>query len=274
MKIWCDMCDKEEASIFCSADEAALCDACDRRVHHANELARQHLRFSLVIPNLRESPLCDICQERRALLFCKEDRAILCRECDLPIHQANEHTQKHNRFLLTGVKLSASSSSSSSSLNPSSSCSNRSAATMGAEFNNFQSPMKRAQSTSSPCELFSSPSMAVAATNYTVHDYNKVMSDGGSIPTSSISEYLMETLPGWRVEDLLDPSAAFNCFSKTHDGDDTSTHRGEDFESNTMSYYFSSPEYLAVRVPQVKSNLHPIPQTSILCPQNGLVNWS
>lgn len=153
-------------------------------------------------------------QERRALLFCKEDRAILCRECDLPIHQANEHTQKHNRFLLTGVKLSASSSSSSSSLNPSSSCSNRSAATMGAEFNNFQSPMKRAQSTSSPCELFSSPSMAVAATNYTVHDYNKVMSDGGSIPTSSISEYLMETLPGWRVEDLLDPSAAFNCFSK------------------------------------------------------------
>ncbi|KAL7232170.1 hypothetical protein ACSBR2_010232 [Camellia fascicularis] len=81
MKIQCDVCNKDEASMFCSANEATLCVACDHPVHHANKLAgkRQH-------------------------------RAILCKDCDIPIHKANEHTRNHDRFLLTGVKLSATSS--------------------------------------------------------------------------------------------------------------------------------------------------------------------
>lgn len=63
MKIKCGVCDKEEASMFCCADEAALCDACDQRVHHANKLATKHLRFSLLQPSCKQSlPLCDICQ--------------------------------------------------------------------------------------------------------------------------------------------------------------------------------------------------------------------
>ncbi|KAL2538278.1 putative salt tolerance-like protein [Forsythia ovata] len=102
MKIQCDVCDKDEAILFCVADEAALCDACDRRVHHANKLAGKHERFSLLQPSPKQALVCDICQERRALLFCQQDRAILCKECDESIHSANEHTSKHNRFLLTG----------------------------------------------------------------------------------------------------------------------------------------------------------------------------
>lgn len=66
MKIQCDVCSKEEASVFCSADEAALCVGCDRRVHHANKLASKHIRFSLQLPSSSsssdESPRCDICQ--------------------------------------------------------------------------------------------------------------------------------------------------------------------------------------------------------------------
>uniref|UniRef100_A0A803Q9R0 B box-type domain-containing protein n=1 Tax=Cannabis sativa TaxID=3483 RepID=A0A803Q9R0_CANSA len=62
MKIRCDVCDKKEASVFCTADEAALCDDCDNRVHHANKLASKHSRFSLLQPGFKESPLCDICQ--------------------------------------------------------------------------------------------------------------------------------------------------------------------------------------------------------------------
>ncbi|MCD7459087.1 hypothetical protein HAX54_040049 [Datura stramonium] len=46
MKIQCDVCNKKEASVFCVADEAALCDSCDHRVHHANKLAGKHQRFS------------------------------------------------------------------------------------------------------------------------------------------------------------------------------------------------------------------------------------
>ncbi|KAK8585151.1 hypothetical protein V6N13_139089 [Hibiscus sabdariffa] len=63
MKIRCDVCDREEASVFCTADEAALCDACDHRVHHANKLASKHQRFSLLHPSSsKQVPLCDICQ--------------------------------------------------------------------------------------------------------------------------------------------------------------------------------------------------------------------
>ncbi|CAL1366847.1 unnamed protein product [Linum trigynum] len=37
--------------------------------------------------------------------FCLEDRALLCRNCDLAIHTANEYVSAHQRFLLTGVKV-------------------------------------------------------------------------------------------------------------------------------------------------------------------------
>jgi len=77
MKVQCDVCAAEAASVFCCADEAALCAACDRRVHRANKLAGKHRRFSLLSPALPSSspgqqqqqpppppPLCDICQVR------------------------------------------------------------------------------------------------------------------------------------------------------------------------------------------------------------------
>jgi hypothetical protein len=69
MKIRCDVCDNVEATVFCCADEAALCDGCDHRVHHANKLASKHSRFSLVHPSFKESPLCDICQVLPARSF-------------------------------------------------------------------------------------------------------------------------------------------------------------------------------------------------------------
>lgn len=62
MKIQCDVCEKEEASVFCCSDEAALCGPCDRQVHHANKLAGKHHRFSLIHPSVEQTPLCDICQ--------------------------------------------------------------------------------------------------------------------------------------------------------------------------------------------------------------------
>ncbi|KAG2703300.1 hypothetical protein I3760_06G132400 [Carya illinoinensis] len=213
MKIQCDVCDKGEATVFCPADEAALCDGCDSSIHHANILAGKHTRFSLIHPS-KQVPLCDICQERRAFLFCKEDRAILCRECDLPIHKANEHTQKHDRFLLTGVKLHAYSSS---SLYPTSSSSN------GSESNNIEADVRSSQSSRKKpnmiCnEVFVSPSSGkgTITPDYRGTEGNQIQ-DTVPISTSSISEYLIETLPGWRVEDFLDPAFAANGFFKTSD---------------------------------------------------------
>ena len=179
MKIRCDVCDKEEASVFCPSDEAALCAPCDRQIHRANKLASQHNRFSLLHSSASASaaatsePLCDICQIRRAFLFCREDRAILCRECDIPIHDTSEHTQKHSRFLLTGVKVSPSPATSSS-------CSS-SVASSGEENEGSLKKCSRKRS--------------------------KMGFSKGLV----ISEYL-ESLPGWCVEEFLDSSSSPHLF--------------------------------------------------------------
>ncbi|PUZ76803.1 hypothetical protein GQ55_1G319500 [Panicum hallii var. hallii] len=174
MKVQCDVCAAEAASVFCCADEAALCGACDRRVHRANKLAGKHRRFALLNPAPPSSspgqqqqppPLCDICQEKRGLLFCKEDRAILCRDCDVSVHTASELTMRHTRFLLTGVRLSA----------------------------------EPAACPSPPSEdENSSGSFAPPPAPATSHGSD----------SSSISEYLTKTLPGWHVEDFLVDEAA------------------------------------------------------------------
>lgn len=207
MKIQCDVCEKQEASVFCAADEAALCEGCDYKVHHANKLASKHLRFSLLHPSFKEAPLCDICQERRAFLFCREDRAILCRECDIPIHKANEHTQNHNRFLLTGVKISASSATYFTS-------SPRSSTSSG--------PKSSVSISSYDHDIFNqysysttpSSTATTTTTTTTTMNYDHCNKDGSISMNNTISEYLMETLPGWRLEDLLDSSSASHNLCK------------------------------------------------------------
>ena len=47
------------------------------RVHNANKLAAKHDRVEL--SKAAESATCDICQDRPAVLFCSEDRALICR---------------------------------------------------------------------------------------------------------------------------------------------------------------------------------------------------
>lgn len=147
-------------------------------------------------------------QERRALVFCQQDRAILCRECDISIHEANEHTQKHNRFLLTGVKLSSTCYS-----HQTSSSSNGCDAAMDVKTGSSNACSKRPKMAANEISSSHSAEKATPSTsNYKVED-GQALSDGGSFSTSSISEYL-ETLPGWCVEEFLDPSAAANRFCK------------------------------------------------------------
>ncbi|CAI9116857.1 OLC1v1018127C2 [Oldenlandia corymbosa var. corymbosa] len=225
MKIQCDVCEKGEAAVYCTADEAALCNSCDHRVHHANKLASKHQRFSLIQPPPKQAPICDICQDRRAFLFCQQDRAILCRECDIPIHKANEHTGKHNRFLLTGVKLSASSSLySSSTSSPSSSSSKSETAAISTNSdavprrnnklsvsvtNNNPSTVTKADSKAASLGLTNT---VTGASTGLVSDNGQMMNgvgDGnGNSNTSSIAEYLIETLPGWHVEEFFDSSSS------------------------------------------------------------------
>lgn len=104
MKIQCDVCEKAPATVICCADEAALCAKCDTEVHAANKLASKHQRILLQSLS-NKLPTCDICQEKPAFIFCVEDRALFCEDCDEPIHSAGSLAANHQRFLATGIRV-------------------------------------------------------------------------------------------------------------------------------------------------------------------------
>ncbi|KAL8140231.1 hypothetical protein V2J09_006252 [Rumex salicifolius] len=104
MKIQCDVCEKRQATVICCADEAALCAKCDVEVHAANKLASKHQRIQLHTLSTK-LPTCDICQDKAAFIFCVEDRALFCQDCDQSIHLANSHAGNHQRYLATGIRV-------------------------------------------------------------------------------------------------------------------------------------------------------------------------
>ncbi|KAH0883390.1 hypothetical protein HID58_059486 [Brassica napus] len=110
LKIQCDVCEKAPATLICCADEAALCAKCDIEVHAANKLASKHQRLFLDSLSTKFPP-CDICLEKAAFIFCVEDRALLCRDCDEGTHAPNTRSANHQRFLATGIRVALSSAS-------------------------------------------------------------------------------------------------------------------------------------------------------------------
>ena len=117
-------------------------------------------------------------------MFCVEDRAILCLDCDDPIHSANDLTAKHSRFLLVGAKLSAGLVD--------------------------QAPPSlddcRGSGSDEPHDVAAiCPPQAAKSL---APDCSNIYGGG-----SSISDYLTNICPGWRVDDLLFDDAAFSAAS-------------------------------------------------------------
>ncbi|KAG6523658.1 zinc finger protein CONSTANS-LIKE 13-like [Zingiber officinale] len=75
----CDFCGNARALLFCRADAARLCIACDRHVHNANVVSSQH----------RRALLCDGCRSAPASILCASShcRALLCSNCDFDAHR-------------------------------------------------------------------------------------------------------------------------------------------------------------------------------------------
>ncbi|KAL0297293.1 UNVERIFIED_CONTAM: B-box zinc finger protein 21 [Sesamum radiatum] len=88
MKVQCDACHVEMASIFCYIDKTALCSSCNRHVHHHNLIAKdhQHIQFSYPLP-------------------IPSRYATYVRLCDISLHTNDELKKQHNRFLLSIAKL-------------------------------------------------------------------------------------------------------------------------------------------------------------------------
>ncbi|XP_021738724.1 B-box zinc finger protein 19-like isoform X1 [Chenopodium quinoa] len=96
MRTLCDVCEGAAAIFFCAADEAALCRACDEKVHMCNKLASRHIRVGLAAPNA--VPKCDICENAPAFFYCEIDGSSLCLQCDMVVHVGGKRT--HRRYLL------------------------------------------------------------------------------------------------------------------------------------------------------------------------------
>ncbi|KAL6189066.1 hypothetical protein ACLB2K_040456 [Fragaria x ananassa] len=84
----CDTCMSSPAAVFCRADSAYLCLACDSKIHCANKLASRHQRVWM----------CEVCEQGPAAVTCKADAAALCVTCDADIHSANPLAHRHERF--------------------------------------------------------------------------------------------------------------------------------------------------------------------------------
>lgn len=67
-------------SVLCRCGPLGL-TACavPRSKHTSSKQAAKHERVAL--SKAAESTQCDICQDRPAVLFCADDRALICRRC-------------------------------------------------------------------------------------------------------------------------------------------------------------------------------------------------
>ncbi|XP_039062961.1 B-box zinc finger protein 19-like isoform X2 [Hibiscus syriacus] len=103
MRILCDACESAPAIVFCAADEAALCRACDEKVHMCNKLANRHVRVGLANPS--DVPRCDICENAPAFFYCEIDGSSLCLQCDMIVHVGGKKTHGRNLLLRQRVEF-------------------------------------------------------------------------------------------------------------------------------------------------------------------------
>lgn len=75
----------QQATVYCSNDEAFLCNACDTSCH-SSALAMRHVR----------QRVCAVCTRKASTVYCRNDDAFLCAECDATAH-ANPLAARHIR---------------------------------------------------------------------------------------------------------------------------------------------------------------------------------
>ncbi|KAH6826871.1 CONSTANS-like 2 [Perilla frutescens var. hirtella] len=90
----CDTCRSAASSVYCRADLAYLCTACDARVHSAASPLHERVW------------VCESCERAPAAFLCKADSASLCAACDAEIHSANPLARRHHRVPIQPIPAS------------------------------------------------------------------------------------------------------------------------------------------------------------------------
>ncbi|CAK9200835.1 unnamed protein product [Sphagnum jensenii] len=208
MKIQCDVCDKNKAAVMCCADEVVLCTDCDTRVHAANKLANEHQRIHLMSASDVPARSCDICQEKTGFFFCLQDRALLCRECDVSIHTANSLASNHKRFLVPGIRVALEAMVGQQAEPAAELVVPAEEVAAAAEAVAQYTPSSRRSSTTT-CDTRSPGTTAndfATTCRSSPTPINNVHLQTGNSEVwkkSSITEFLIEAVPGWRVDELL-----------------------------------------------------------------------
>lgn len=83
----CDFCGEQRSIVYCQSDAASLCLSCDRNVHSANALSKQHSR----------TLVCERCNSQPALVRCVDERISMCQNCDWMGHAGSNVTPAHKK---------------------------------------------------------------------------------------------------------------------------------------------------------------------------------
>ncbi|KAK9106246.1 hypothetical protein Scep_023090 [Stephania cephalantha] len=87
----CEFCCESRPIVYCKADSARLCLACDSRIHSANALFKRHLR----------ALLCENCGAHPSSIHCLDHRLFACRRCDRKLHSNNNNHHHHKKIMTT-----------------------------------------------------------------------------------------------------------------------------------------------------------------------------
>merc|ERR1719199_8499 len=164
-----------------------MCEECDGRIHNCKS---NHSRVQLLTPSKPSQPKCDICQDANAYVVCREDRAFLCRRCDISIHTATKLAEKHQRFLLSGVTLALQPHSSNNSEQSASAEASDERGKCGSEGEPSSSKSNNHQ------QLVPNMRLAANSAEHTGKDYYG--------KTGKHDKNMATSVPHWRVDELLD----------------------------------------------------------------------
>jgi len=83
----------------------ARCDTRQTAKRGSGRSTTQRVGLRQASGNGSDELSCDVCQMNPAYVICHEDRAFLCRVCDVSIHEANATSRKHQRFLFANTRV-------------------------------------------------------------------------------------------------------------------------------------------------------------------------
>lgn len=90
----CDNCEETNADVYCAADAACLCKACDKLLHSANKLASRHCRTPIG-KGADVFGACNLHPDKLVEFFCSQCHTPVCVHCKMVGHHSSGDSARH-----------------------------------------------------------------------------------------------------------------------------------------------------------------------------------